>query len=266
MEFNPIDQDVNKFKVSDDVGDRQFDSNHGQRSYGYNYAVEDVLGNNSAVPGDGREANASSEEVVEYGQKNAANSNKPEISSDFVPDPQPIQQTSSFRFQFTISAQASIESQLHRSISSQNIILDSNLNLLQAPSPTQHNRGSIDSFAFSQASASLIPSSFYNSDTLQYNSSSSNFQQPFIPFSFEHSSLLFLFAFRTFQNFQRTENRERREHHQRHHPFNSLSLHASASFQSTPSQHIMQRRFPLFLLGLFFSQPNLSVTGQRVWA
>ncbi|KAL5055021.1 hypothetical protein RYX36_035703 [Vicia faba] len=76
MEFNPIDQDVNKFKVSDDVGDRQFDSNHGQRSYGYNYAVEDVLGNNSAVPGDGREANASSEEVVEYGQKNAANSNK----------------------------------------------------------------------------------------------------------------------------------------------------------------------------------------------
>ncbi|CAI8610120.1 unnamed protein product [Vicia faba] len=79
MEFNPIDQDVNKFKVSDDVGDRQFDSNHGQRSYGYNYAVEDVLGNNSAVPGDGREANASSEEVVEYGQKNAANSNKPFI-------------------------------------------------------------------------------------------------------------------------------------------------------------------------------------------
>ncbi|CAI8616927.1 unnamed protein product [Vicia faba] len=76
MEFNPIDQDVNKFKVSDDVGDRQFDSNHGQRSYGYNYAVEDVLGNNFAVPGDGREANASSEEVVEYGQKNAANSNK----------------------------------------------------------------------------------------------------------------------------------------------------------------------------------------------
>ncbi|CAI8615022.1 unnamed protein product [Vicia faba] len=90
MEFNPIDQDVNKIKVSDDVGDRQFDSNHGQRSYGYNYAVEDVLGNNSAVPGDGREANASSEEVVEYGQKNAANSNKLEISSDFVPDPQPI--------------------------------------------------------------------------------------------------------------------------------------------------------------------------------
>ncbi|KAL5072285.1 hypothetical protein RYX36_011269 [Vicia faba] len=80
MEFNPIDQDVNKFKVSDDVGERQFDSNHGQWSYGYNYAVEDVLGNNSAVPGDGREANASSEEVVEYGQKNAANSNKFEIS------------------------------------------------------------------------------------------------------------------------------------------------------------------------------------------
>ncbi|XP_058761531.1 uncharacterized protein LOC131634897 isoform X2 [Vicia villosa] len=75
MEFNPIDQDVNKFKVSDDVGDRQFDSNHGQRSYGYNYTVEDVLGNNSSVPGDGRETNASSEEVVEYGQKNAANSN-----------------------------------------------------------------------------------------------------------------------------------------------------------------------------------------------
>ncbi|XP_050870897.1 uncharacterized protein LOC127073740 isoform X3 [Lathyrus oleraceus] len=74
MDINPIDQDVNKFKVSDDVGDRQFDSNHGQRSYGYNYTVEDVLGNNSSVPGNGRETNASSE-VVEYGQKNAANSN-----------------------------------------------------------------------------------------------------------------------------------------------------------------------------------------------
>ncbi|KAI5444584.1 hypothetical protein KIW84_013008 [Lathyrus oleraceus] len=43
MDINPIDQDVNKFKVSDDVGDRQFDSNHGQRSYGYTYTVEDVL-------------------------------------------------------------------------------------------------------------------------------------------------------------------------------------------------------------------------------
>ncbi|XP_050902108.1 uncharacterized protein LOC127110584 [Lathyrus oleraceus] len=74
MDINPIDQDVNKFKVSDDVGDRQFDSNHGERSYGYNYTVEDVLGNNSLVPGNGRETNASSE-VVEYGQKNAANRN-----------------------------------------------------------------------------------------------------------------------------------------------------------------------------------------------
>lgn len=43
MDINPIDQDVNKFKVSDDVGDRQFHSNHGQRSYEYNYTVEDVL-------------------------------------------------------------------------------------------------------------------------------------------------------------------------------------------------------------------------------
>ena len=58
----------------------------------------------------------------------------------------------------------------------------------------------------------------------------------------------------------------RLSHHQRYHPFNSLSLHTSASFQSTPSQYIMQRCFPLFLLGLFFSQPNLSATGQRVWA
>jgi hypothetical protein len=79
MEINPIDQDVNKFKVSDDVGDIQFDSNHGQQSYGYNNTVEDVSGDNSSVPGDGRETNASSEEVVGYGQKNAlnvANSNK----------------------------------------------------------------------------------------------------------------------------------------------------------------------------------------------
>ncbi|KAK2411411.1 dentin sialophosphoprotein [Trifolium repens] len=79
MEINPIDQDVNKFKVSDDVGDRQFDSNHGQRSYGYNNTVENVSGDNSSAPGDGRETNASSEEVVGYGQKNAlnvANSNK----------------------------------------------------------------------------------------------------------------------------------------------------------------------------------------------
>jgi hypothetical protein len=79
MEINPIDQDVNKFKVSDDVGDIQFDSNHGQQSYGYNNTVEDVSGDNSSAPGDGRETNASSEEVVGYGQKNAlnvANSNK----------------------------------------------------------------------------------------------------------------------------------------------------------------------------------------------
>ncbi|GAU24638.1 hypothetical protein TSUD_208630 [Trifolium subterraneum] len=79
MEINPIDQDVNKFKVSDDLGDRQFDSNHGQRSYGYNNTVEDVSGDNSSAPGDGRETNASSEEVIGYSQKNAlnvANSNK----------------------------------------------------------------------------------------------------------------------------------------------------------------------------------------------
>ncbi|MCI22405.1 dentin sialophosphoprotein-like, partial [Trifolium medium] len=79
MEINPIDQDVNTFKVSDDVGDKQFDSNHGQQSYGYNNTVEDVTGDNSSAPGDGQETNASSEEVVGYGQKNAlnvANTNK----------------------------------------------------------------------------------------------------------------------------------------------------------------------------------------------
>ncbi|CAJ2664633.1 unnamed protein product [Trifolium pratense] len=73
MEINPIDQDVNTFKVSDDVGDKQFDSNHGQRSYGYNNTVEDVTGDNSSAPGDGQETNASSEEVVGYGQKSALN-------------------------------------------------------------------------------------------------------------------------------------------------------------------------------------------------
>ncbi|XP_004508686.1 uncharacterized protein [Cicer arietinum] len=79
MEVNPIDQDIKKFNVSDDVVDKQFDSKHEQRSYGYNNLVEDVSGCNSLVPGDGRETNASSEEVVGYGQKNAfnvANSNK----------------------------------------------------------------------------------------------------------------------------------------------------------------------------------------------
>ncbi|KAJ1438887.1 hypothetical protein SESBI_02658 [Sesbania bispinosa] len=47
----------------------QLDSNRGQQSYGYNTMVKDMSGNNSSVPGDGRDTNASSHELV-------ANSNK----------------------------------------------------------------------------------------------------------------------------------------------------------------------------------------------
>ncbi|KAJ1421832.1 hypothetical protein SESBI_13470 [Sesbania bispinosa] len=69
MEINSNNQDMKRFKVSDDMGDKQLDSNRGQQSYGYNNMVKDMSGNNSSVPGDGRDTNASSHELV-------ANSNK----------------------------------------------------------------------------------------------------------------------------------------------------------------------------------------------
>ncbi|XP_061346600.1 uncharacterized protein LOC133292225 isoform X2 [Gastrolobium bilobum] len=93
MEIDPSDQDVKRFKISDNVvGRQQADSNRGQLSYGYNRMIKDVSGNNSSVPpsdpnilsfptkpGEGRDTNASSQEVVGYSQKNALdviNSNK----------------------------------------------------------------------------------------------------------------------------------------------------------------------------------------------
>ncbi|TKY55041.1 hypothetical protein E2542_SST19455 [Spatholobus suberectus] len=93
MEIDPSNRDVKRFKVSDNVMDKQqVDSNRGQQSHGYNNMVKDVLGNSSSVPpsdlnllnfstkpGDARDTNASSQEVVGYGQRNAlnvANNNK----------------------------------------------------------------------------------------------------------------------------------------------------------------------------------------------
>ncbi|XP_020228089.1 uncharacterized protein LOC109809249 isoform X2 [Cajanus cajan] len=93
MEIDPSNRDVKRFKVSDNVMDKQqVDSNHGQQSYGYNNIVKDLSGNSSPVPpsdpnllsfstkpGDAQDTNASSQEMVGYGQRNAlnvANNNK----------------------------------------------------------------------------------------------------------------------------------------------------------------------------------------------
>ncbi|KAL2961143.1 hypothetical protein AAZX31_17G075100 [Glycine max] len=95
MEIDPSNRDVKRFKVSDNVMDKQLVdsiSNRGQQSYGYNNIVKDVSDNSSSVPpsdpnllrfstkpGDARDTSASSQEVVGYGQRNAlnvANNNK----------------------------------------------------------------------------------------------------------------------------------------------------------------------------------------------
>ncbi|XP_027369178.1 uncharacterized protein LOC113874997 isoform X2 [Abrus precatorius] len=87
MEIDPSNRDVKRFKISDNMADKQqVDSNLGQQSYGYNNMVKDMSGNSSSVPpsdpnilsistkpGDGRDTNASSQEGVGFGQKNALN-------------------------------------------------------------------------------------------------------------------------------------------------------------------------------------------------
>ena len=88
VEIDPSNRDVKRFKVSDNVMDRQqVGSNPGQQlSYGYNNMVKDLSKNNSSgpssdpdmlsfstKPGDGQDSNAYSQEVVGYGQKNALN-------------------------------------------------------------------------------------------------------------------------------------------------------------------------------------------------
>ncbi|KAK7265851.1 hypothetical protein RJT34_33475 [Clitoria ternatea] len=92
MEIDPNKRDVKRFKVSDNVEKQQVDSSCAQQSYGYNSMAKDVSGNGSSVAPsdpnilnfstnsvDGRDPNASSQEVVGYGQRNAlnvANNNK----------------------------------------------------------------------------------------------------------------------------------------------------------------------------------------------
>lgn len=87
MEIDPSNRDVKRFKVSDNVVDKQqVDPNHGQQSYSYDDMVKDVSGNHSSVPpsdpnilsfstkaGDGRDTDSSSQEVVGYSQSNALN-------------------------------------------------------------------------------------------------------------------------------------------------------------------------------------------------
>ncbi|KAF7838519.1 uncharacterized protein G2W53_007001 [Senna tora] len=85
-EIDSSNRDVKRFKVSDNVMDPQpVSSNRGQQ-YGYNAMAKDLSGNHSSVlssdpsilnfstmPGDGRDTNASSQEVPGYGQRNAIN-------------------------------------------------------------------------------------------------------------------------------------------------------------------------------------------------
>ncbi|XP_027363907.1 uncharacterized protein LOC113871183 isoform X2 [Abrus precatorius] len=89
VETDPSNRDVKRLKVSDNVVDEQLvDCNHGQQlSYGYDNTVKDGSGNNSmpspdpSMPnfstklhnGQEQNTNASSQEVVGYGQKNAVN-------------------------------------------------------------------------------------------------------------------------------------------------------------------------------------------------
>ncbi|KAJ1406253.1 hypothetical protein SESBI_25172 [Sesbania bispinosa] len=93
VEIDPSNRDAKRLKVSDNVVDKQqVDSNHGQQlSYGYD-KIKDVSGNNSSMPSsdpsvpsfstklrDGQDSNATSQEVVGYGQKddlNISDSNK----------------------------------------------------------------------------------------------------------------------------------------------------------------------------------------------
>ncbi|XP_057722743.1 uncharacterized protein LOC130936647 isoform X1 [Arachis stenosperma] len=94
IEIDPSNRDVKRFKVSDNVIDKQQeDFNQGRQSYGYDTMVKDVSGDSSTVlpadpnipgfptkPVDGRDTNASSLDVGGYGQKNAlnvSNSNNP---------------------------------------------------------------------------------------------------------------------------------------------------------------------------------------------
>ncbi|KAK7411354.1 hypothetical protein VNO78_02787 [Psophocarpus tetragonolobus] len=87
METDPSNRDMKRLKVSDNVVDKQLvDSNHGQQlSYGYDNVVKDGPVNNSmpssdpnmlsfsTKPLDGQDTNASSQEEVGYGKKNALN-------------------------------------------------------------------------------------------------------------------------------------------------------------------------------------------------
>ncbi|XP_068464590.1 uncharacterized protein [Phaseolus vulgaris] len=97
MEIDPSNRDVKRFKVSDNMMEKQqIDSisNRGQQSYGYNNIVKDVSDNSSSVPpsdvnlvnfstkaGDARDTNASSQEVIGYGQRNALNANINKLTS-----------------------------------------------------------------------------------------------------------------------------------------------------------------------------------------
>ncbi|KAF1867548.1 hypothetical protein Lal_00049977 [Lupinus albus] len=86
IDIDPSNRDVKRFKVSDNVVDKQqVDINHGQKSDQYDNMVKDVVGNHASLPpsdpnvlsftkkpGDGRDTNASSYEVVGC-QKNALN-------------------------------------------------------------------------------------------------------------------------------------------------------------------------------------------------
>ncbi|OIV99976.1 hypothetical protein TanjilG_26314 [Lupinus angustifolius] len=87
IDIDPSNRDVKRFKISDNVVDKQqVDSNRGQKSYGYGNMVKDVASNHASLPpsdpnvlsfstkpGDGRDTNASPQEVVDYAQKNALN-------------------------------------------------------------------------------------------------------------------------------------------------------------------------------------------------
>ncbi|CAL0307187.1 unnamed protein product [Lupinus luteus] len=86
IDIDPINRDVKRFKVSDNMVDKQqVYINRGQKSDQYDNMVKDVVGNHASLPpsdpnvlsfstkpGDGRDTNASSYEVVGC-QKNALN-------------------------------------------------------------------------------------------------------------------------------------------------------------------------------------------------
>lgn len=89
VEIDPSNREAKRLKVSDNMVDKQrVDSNHGQQlSYGFDNVVKDVSRNSSSIPSsdpsmscfstkphDGNDINATSKDVVGYGQKNAFNS------------------------------------------------------------------------------------------------------------------------------------------------------------------------------------------------